>query len=260
LSHNLKEQVKRLNIEKENVERKNIALYEKISTYLPWATQTSFYFIVKGVNHDIRHYLKRQSDFINQVLNSNTAPRELILNNQKELDRTVEMIENLLDIFDFDSSKKDMCDVNEIIEKIIYHFKKVEPTITYNMKKSYISDVFCYKPELTMIIYNIVNNAVFAVNKKFKDRKLKQGIIEFNTHSSENKVFITIKDNGIGIAKDDIGKIYDQNYSKKGGMGIGLYFVKQVLNLNFEGDIECKSKLGHWTKFTLKLPLSVNYK
>ncbi|MFT7099308.1 MAG: signal transduction histidine kinase [Rickettsiales bacterium] len=61
------------------------------------------------------------------------------------------------------------------------------------------------------------------------------------------------KDDGIGIAADQLEFIFDDFFTsnKKGGTGIGLPFCKRVMN-SFGGDISCKSEMGKGAEFCLR--------
>ena len=74
-------------------------------------------------------------------------------------------------------------------------------------------------------------------------------------------IIISIKDNGIGISKDDQKKIFDEfyrvdtgNIHNVKGHGLGLHYVKQVVDYH-HGKITVESKLGEGTNFVISLPL-----
>jgi len=103
--------------------------------------------------------------------------------------------------------------------------------------------------QFTEIFNNILNNAFQAILNK-------NGKISINA-SIECKKFIIIdfKDNGIGIDKEDLDKIFEPFFTKKAkGTGLGLTICNELINLH-GGIIDIKSKKGKGTTVTLKFPI-----
>ena len=102
--------------------------------------------------------------------------------------------------------------------------------------------------ELTeQIIINMINNSVFALEG------LKNKVIRINAYlDGNNRVNISIKDNGCGISEDEIDKIFIPFYStNKMGSGIGLSLSRQIMRLQ-GGTISVSSKPGVETEFVLR--------
>jgi signal transduction histidine kinase len=101
-----------------------------------------------------------------------------------------------------------------------------------------------------------------AVKYRSEERPL-----ELNVSSrdlGEKSLEITIQDNGIGIRKDDVKKIFDKFYRVSTGnrhdvkgFGLGLAYVKKIVT-ELGGDISVESELNHGTKFIIILPLTKN--
>ena len=110
-------------------------------------------------------------------------------------------------------------------------------------------------PELFgQILYNLTENAI-----KYTPEG---GTIHVKAEQQGDTATITVKDNGIGIAPDDLPRIFDRFYRvdkararKSGGNGIGLSLVKFLVEL-FGGTIEVTSQIGEGTTFTLTFPLT----
>ena len=80
--------------------------------------------------------------------------------------------------------------------------------------------------------------------------------IQISIHSINNQIFIEIEDNGIGIPKQLIDRIFSPNFTTKStGSGLGLAMVKQII-LNHNGEITFSSTEGKGTKFRISLPLT----
>ena len=95
-----------------------------------------------------------------------------------------------------------------------------------------------------------------------KYRKPEQPIdIHIHTWNDGNRLCFSIADNGQGIKKENIKKIFDKfyrvhtgNVHNVKGFGLGLAYVKKIINLH-GGEIRCESELGRGTKFIVNLPL-----
>ncbi len=82
---------------------------------------------------------------------------------------------------------------------------------------------------------------------------------------SQLYLFITVADNGVGIPKEEVGRIFDRFYQVKNrpprgrsGMGMGLTVVKELIDLH-KGRVWVESKVGHGTIFRVALPVSQEY-
>ena len=71
---------------------------------------------------------------------------------------------------------------------------------------------------------------------------------------------ITFADDGRGIAPEHLGKIFDPFFTTsrdRGGTGLGLHIVYNLVTAKLQGSIDVESRLGHGTRFTIDLPLTV---
>ena len=106
--------------------------------------------------------------------------------------------------------------------------------------------------KLQQVLYNLIDNAL-----KFSDPSTS---ILIRTGRSGTKVFVSVKDSGIGIRKRDLQKIWDRFYKTdqsrgrdKQGTGLGLAIVKSIVSAHGE-NIDCVSTEGVGTEFTFTLP------
>jgi len=106
---------------------------------------------------------------------------------------------------------------------------------------------------------NVIGNLLENARKYSDDPK-----IQLTAYAHKGKLFITISDNGQGIAKEDIKKIFSKYYRVKNGdvhkvkgYGLGLYYVQKIIKMH-RGKISVESELGKGTKFILSLKLTKN--
>ncbi|MFA4956823.1 MAG: ATP-binding protein [Candidatus Methanoperedens sp.] len=110
------------------------------------------------------------------------------------------------------------------------------------------------KQKLKQILFNLLSNAV-------KFSKQNEGTITITTKKYDETVQISVSDTGIGIKKEDMGKLFNKfqqiesaTYRKYGGTGLGLAISKELVELH-GGSIRAESKYGEGTTFSFKLPL-----
>jgi two-component system phosphate regulon sensor histidine kinase PhoR len=106
--------------------------------------------------------------------------------------------------------------------------------------------------QFKQMLINLVDNAV-----KYTPEGGKVQVTAYNT---ENEVVIRIKDNGIGIPKEHIPRLFERFYRvdkarsrNVGGTGLGLAIVKHII-MQFQGKIDVVSEVGQGTEFILSIP------
>ena len=114
-----------------------------------------------------------------------------------------------------------------------------------------MQNVTADKRKIQQVLYNLVDNAI-----KFSPN---QSEITIETREKNGKVFISVKDNGIGIPKKSISKIWERFYKTdlsrgkdKKGTGLGLSITKEIIKAHNE-NINVISTEGEGTEFIFTL-------
>jgi two-component system, OmpR family, phosphate regulon sensor histidine kinase PhoR len=152
--------------------------------------------------------------------------------------------------------KVKMMDINELIQNVAHNFRiKVENKEGKIIEKLEAKNTTVYVDEVhfTNVIYNLLDNA-------FKYRK-GAPILYIKTWNRENGVVIAVKDNGMGISKENLKRIFEKfyrvptgNVHNVKGFGLGLAYVKKIVE-DHGGTITAESELNVGTKFEIFLPL-----
>ncbi|MFQ6023991.1 MAG: ATP-binding protein [Acidiferrobacterales bacterium] len=105
------------------------------------------------------------------------------------------------------------------------------------------------KPEeIQQAFFNVIRNGMQAMNEK--------GTLEITSTREGDQVRVRIRDTGVGIPAEHLGKVYDPFFTTKGpdeGEGLGLYIVQQIVK-KYEGTISLESEKGKGTLVTIKFP------
>ena len=172
------------------------------------------------------------------------------------------LVEKVLQVSMFDKKsvvfKKKELDLNEMVEQIAQTFTlRVEHTggKIYTEIEAIDSAIFVDEVHFQNAITNLMDNAV-------KYRKQEEPLdIYIRTWNDEQKLYLSIRDTGQGIKKENLKKIFDKFYRVHTGnkhdvkgFGLGLAYVKKVIDLH-QGEIKAESEVGKGTKFTISLPI-----
>ena len=147
-------------------------------------------------------------------------------------------------------------DANELISGVVNTFAlKVERyngKITSNLEAT-DPVIFADEMHLTNVIFNLMDNAV-KYKKAEEDLELK-----VKTWNESGKLMISIQDNGIGIKKENLKKIFEKfyrvhtgNLHDVKGYGLGLFYVKTMAEKH-GGSVSVKSEPGKGSTFTVRL-------
>ena len=154
--------------------------------------------------------------------------------------------------------------INNLANSILKYFdhiiklKKQKIQIHLNIKHNFLLGDSCI---LKKMIYNLVDNAI-----KYTPQYGKIDIYIDETFDKYKKDFaffqIKIKDNGIGISKEEQSRIFEPFYRGKNaeienGTGLGLPIVKAILNLR-GGNFKVESELEKGSIFTINIPFKIN--
>jgi signal transduction histidine kinase len=108
--------------------------------------------------------------------------------------------------------------------------------------------------KIQQVLYNLIDNAI-----KFSHH---DSVIKIETSLKKNKLFVSVKDTGIGIPKEDLKMIWDRFYKSdlsrgkdKKGTGLGLSIVKEIISSHNE-HINVISTEGVGSEFIFSLPLA----
>lgn len=194
--------------------------------------------------------LKKELDyhFLTQELET------IISSIENGANRTTEIVRSLRNFSRLDESDLMLADINEGIESTLILLQSEYKGIEIKKELGELPKVECYPGKLNQVFLNILNNAIHAVrDRKNQDEK---GTITISTSVINDKISVSIKDNGVGMNKETQNKIFDPFFTTKEvgkGTGLGLSIVYRIIE-NHQGTIIVESEENKGTIFTLNLP------
>lgn len=225
---------------------------------------------VSNVSHELRTPLTSVHSYVEALSDGawqdkEIAPKFLTVI-QNETDRMIRMINDLLSLSRMDSGTTKLnleyVNIKELFNYILNRFDMIikKNENDENSKKYTIERYFTSKDlwveidtdKFTQVIDNIMNNAI----KYSPDG----GVITTRLLETHNHVILSISDQGLGIPRKDLGRIFDRFFRvdkarsrKQGGTGLGLAISKEVVNM-LGGQIWVDSVEGKGSTFYISLP------
>ncbi|WP_432736335.1 transporter substrate-binding domain-containing protein [Maridesulfovibrio sp. FT414] len=157
----------------------------------------------------------------------------------------VEILDNTLELASSDYDLKKEYDFKKII--VVREYEKCIPQIC------------CESNEIQQVFLNLFRNGAEAMAEKTYNIDVPKFILRVKKIGE--MVRIEIEDNGPGMKDETCKRIFEPFYTTKDvgqGTGLGLSVSYFIVTDHHKGTMEVDSMLGHWTKFTIKLPIKMN--
>lgn len=209
--------------------------------------------LASGISHEINNPLDAVIRYVNLALGyceDEEIIKGYLLSAREGLDRIASIIEALQE-FSWHAKYNPQKLINirtalegalSILESKI-KAKKIKIVKKYNRMLPFVID-----GGLELVFTNIIKNAIDAVDSN--------GVIEITVRTQNGEVEIKIKDNGCGIPKDILHKIYDPFFTTKRageGTGLGLSICREIIEKS-NGSIEINSEINKGTEVILRFP------
>jgi signal transduction histidine kinase len=163
------------------------------------------------------------------------------------------------------TGQKQPTDINLLADeylKLSYHgMRAKEPGLIAYLQTEFdesLSTIDIIPQEIGRVFLNLFNNSFYSILKK---KKLSNGRYEptvfVSTKRVEGGIEIKVRDNGIGIARSEAGKIYQPFYTTKPageGVGLGLSLTYDIITKGHGGLIKLNSEEGEFAEFSFILP------
>lgn len=180
---------------------------------------------------------------------------------QRNLKRASVLLSNLRQVSADQASEQrrtfDLAEtIKEIIDTIRPSLKRKSHRIVLNIPANIMMD--SQPGSIGQVVINLINNAYLHAFENCED-----GVLTIEAKLMGEKVLLTISDNGAGIPEEHLSKIYEPFFSTKigkGGTGLGMAIVHNLVTKTLGGTIKIQSAVGVGTEFEIRLPLSIPFK
>lgn len=219
---------------------------------------------VANISHDFRSPLTSIRGYLEAMLDGTIPPElhekylQIVLN---ETDRLTKLTNSLLTLNNLNTKgmllDRTDFDINQVIRNTAVSFEGTCRKKTIAIELVLTGDVMYVNADMgkiQQVLYNLLDNAI-----KFSHH---DSVIRIETSEKKHKLFVSVKDSGIGIPKDDLKLIWERFYKSdlsrgkdKKGTGLGLSIVKEIIASHGE-HINVISTEGVGTEFIFSLPCS----
>ncbi|MCM1569473.1 MAG: ATP-binding protein [Roseburia sp.] len=219
---------------------------------------------VANVSHDFRSPLTSIRGYLEAMLDGTIPPEmhekylSIVLN---ETERLTKLTNSLLTLNNLNTKgillDRTDFDINQVIRSTAAAFEGTCRQKTIAIEVILTGEIMYVNADMgkiQQVLYNLLDNAI-----KFSHHN---SVIRIETSEKKNKLFISVKDSGIGIPKDDLKLIWERFYKSdlsrgkdKKGTGLGLSIVKEIINAHGE-NINVISTEGAGSEFIFSLPPS----
>ncbi|MTI21054.1 GHKL domain-containing protein [Fulvivirga sp. RKSG066] len=218
---------------------------------------------IADVSHELKTPIFAAQGFVHTLLDGavkdKTVRTKFLKKAAKSLDGLDILVQDLLTLSQIETGDIKMhfehFDIKSLTEEVFDQLenKAEKKDINLRFEKGTPTEVMVYGDwqRINQVMTNLISNAI-----KYSSEGSKV-TVSFKVLKSQ--VLITVADNGDGIPKEDIGRIFERFYRvdksrsrEKGGTGLGLAIVKHIME-GHNSRVDVKSKLGHGSEFSFRL-------
>ncbi len=220
---------------------------------------------IANVSHDFRSPLTSIKGYLEAIIDGTIPPEmyeKYLTRVISETERLTKLTQGMLTLNSLDSKgylSRSSFDINRIIKDTAASFEGTCGKKNINFELTFsdnIQMVYADLGKIQQVLYNLIDNAI-----KFSHQ---DSTIYIQTRIKNEKIFVSVKDTGIGIPKDSVKKVFDRFYKSdlsrgkdKKGTGLGLAIVKEIIQAHGE-NIDVVSTEGVGSEFIFSLPLATN--
>lgn len=222
------------------------------------------------ISHDIKAPMSSILGYLELMENNGNHTeknREYVANMQQSGDHVLQLVASLLDNHKLESGtwqmRKSTVNLHSLVEETAQSFKPMAATkgLTFQIENKIDKSTTCFADPyvLRQIISNLISNAI-----KYTPEGKVQVLTRSEEEAKEVRLFVTVKDTGLGIAKEDQETIFHDftqlsgasETSRAEGSGLGLAITRRFVD-EMKGTLSLESEVNSGSEFTVSIPFTV---
>lgn len=225
---------------------------------------------LKMVSHELKTPLTSIKGYVQFLLSLLNTEKDINLDSlplqpsleriDTQVGRLSRLISEILDLSRLEDNKlvfqKKVFSINEFVDETIQDINHSRTGLKVQIEHQFKCCINADKDRMGQVLINLITNSVkYSSNNKPVEVKIEKG--------ENNYVKVSVKDHGIGIAENDLQKIFDRFYRVTGenedtytGFGIGLFLCSEIVKRH-KGILSVKSEIGEGSVFSFSLPYEV---
>jgi signal transduction histidine kinase len=278
------EDFNRLEAAKEQVEKTLLDLKQAQTLLVQSEKMASLGELTAGIAHEIQNplnFVNNFSDVSNELLeemkqelakgniDDAIAIAEDVKQNLEKINhhgkRADGIVKGMLQHSRTSSSQKELTDINALADeylRLAFHGLRAKDK-SFNAKfetnfDDNVGKIDIIQQDIGRVILNLINNAFYAVSEKKKQNTSDyEPTVTVTTRRENGSIEIAVRDNGSGISKKNLDKIFQPFFTTKPtgqGTGLGLSLAYDIVKAH-GGDINVKTKEGEGSEFIIQLPV-----
>ncbi|MFO8087039.1 MAG: ATP-binding protein [Bacteroidales bacterium] len=220
---------------------------------------------VGNVSHELKTPIFNIQGYVLTLLDGGlddpTINKKYLLRTEKSINRMITIVEDLEAIANLEAGALKMKKTNfnlkeltdEVLDLLEDKIKRKDVAVYYREEYEAPVVVYADRERIRQVVTNLLDNSI-KYNSKKEGRKTKISFFDMDEH-----MLVEVTDNGSGVAKEDIPRLFERFYRTKmaremgkKGSGLGLAIVKHIIEAHDE-TINVRSKLGYGTTFAFTI-------
>lgn len=220
---------------------------------------------ISMASHELKTPLTSLQGYL-QILKSKTAEecdaftRQALQSSERQILKMGAIINGFLNMSRLESGKFQLnlqaAELSQLLESTIDDFRMLNPGVTILFSRNKLVHMYLDREKIEHVLFNLLSNAI-----KYSQ---KTSTVTVAYSFDDQQVRVSVKDSGVGIDKQEIGKIFERFYRSTSakdhhisGFGIGLYLCYEIITMH-NGHISVESEPGIGSTFYFHLPLNSN--
>jgi len=234
--------------------KKKLELSEKVKDTIPYERPDHPKSILGAAVHSLKGefmHIGNSIKILKELATNSSDIQEEVNMIERSINHSQLVLRRLLDYLDIGKPPLSLVDITEVLRNAESLVRprlpsKIDLRVTTDRSIRGTPSVLANVEQLMEVLIELINNAVNALHEK-------GGVIELKLEKKNEKIAISVKDDGPGIPKEFRENVFKKELSSKSGLGLGLFLCNKVIS-SFGGDLNLETSSEKGTTITILLP------